>query len=57
VGTAGDGLHTMDRNKGTFERHSYDPAHPEKLSRPRKRKLMKALMNGQMITLLSLQKM
>ncbi|MDB4904369.1 MAG: hypothetical protein JWQ63_3650 [Mucilaginibacter sp.] len=34
VGTAGDGLHTMDRKKGSFERHSYDPAHPEKLSRP-----------------------
>ncbi|MEP6597251.1 MAG: two-component regulator propeller domain-containing protein, partial [Ginsengibacter sp.] len=34
VGTAGDGLHTMDRAKGTFERHTYDPAHPEKLSRP-----------------------
>ena len=34
IGTAGDGLHTMDREKGTFERHLYDPAHPEKLSRP-----------------------
>jgi ligand-binding sensor domain-containing protein/signal transduction histidine kinase len=34
VGTAGDGLHTMDRKKGSFERHQYDPAHPEKLSRP-----------------------
>jgi ligand-binding sensor domain-containing protein len=34
VGTAGDGLHTMDREKGTFERHHYDPAHPQKLSRP-----------------------
>jgi signal transduction histidine kinase/ligand-binding sensor domain-containing protein len=34
VGTAGDGLHTMDRAKGTFERHTYDPLHPEKLSRP-----------------------
>ncbi|MFI5132571.1 MAG: two-component regulator propeller domain-containing protein, partial [Chitinophagales bacterium] len=34
VGTAGDGLHTMDRGKGIFKRHLYDPAHPEKLSRP-----------------------
>ncbi len=34
VGTAGDGLHTMDREKGIFERHLYDPKHPEKLSRP-----------------------
>ena len=30
IGTAGDGLHTMDREKGMFERHTYDPAHPEK---------------------------
>ncbi|MEO6000170.1 MAG: two-component regulator propeller domain-containing protein [Chitinophagaceae bacterium] len=34
VGTAGDGLHTMDRAKGTFERHLYEPSHPERLSRP-----------------------
>lgn len=34
VGTAGDGLHTMDRTKGTFQRFAYDPTHPEKLSRP-----------------------
>ena len=34
VGTAGDGLHTMNRANGTFERHLYDPSHPEKLSRP-----------------------
>ncbi len=34
VGTAGDGLHTMDRTKGTFERHLYDRLHPDKLSRP-----------------------
>ncbi len=34
VGTAGDGLHTMNRETGTFERHNYDPAHPDKLSRP-----------------------
>ena len=34
VGTAGDGLHTMDRITGKFERHAFDPVHPEKLSRP-----------------------
>src|SRR5207237_1157100 len=34
VSTAGDGLHTMDREKGTFERHPYVPSHPEKLSGP-----------------------
>ena len=34
VGTKGDGLHIMNRKKGTFERLTYDPAHPEKLSRP-----------------------
>lgn len=34
VGTAGDGLHIMDRTKGTFERLLYDPANPGKLSRP-----------------------
>ncbi len=34
IGTAGDGLHTMDRAKGIFERHPYDPLRPEKLSRP-----------------------
>jgi ligand-binding sensor domain-containing protein len=34
VSTAGDGLHTMDREKGVFERHPYDPAHPDKLSGP-----------------------
>jgi len=34
VGTAGDGLHTMDREKGIFQRHPYNPAHPEELSRP-----------------------
>ena len=33
VGTAGDGLHTMDRATGTFERHTYDPLHLDKLSR------------------------
>src|SRR6202000_2644332 len=34
VGTAGDGLHTMNREKGIFERHLYDPSNREKLSRP-----------------------
>ena len=34
IGTGGDGLHTMDRERGTFARHTYDPANPEKLSRP-----------------------
>ena len=38
VGTAGDGLHTMNRTSGTFERHRYDAAHPEKLSRPAQKK-------------------
>ncbi len=34
VGTMGDGLHTMNRTNGTFERHTYEKAHPDKLSRP-----------------------
>jgi signal transduction histidine kinase/ligand-binding sensor domain-containing protein len=34
VSTAGDGLHTMDRKKGTFERLPFDPDHPKKLSGP-----------------------
>lgn len=34
VGTSGDGLHTMDRKTGKFERHLFDPANPAKLSRP-----------------------
>ena len=34
VGTAGDGLHIMDRSKGTFTHYYYDSTHPEKLSRP-----------------------
>ena len=34
VGTSGDGLHTMDRSTGRFERHTYDPAKPDKLARP-----------------------
>lgn len=34
VGTAGDGLHTMDREAGTFQRHTFNPAFPQQLSRP-----------------------
>jgi ligand-binding sensor domain-containing protein/class 3 adenylate cyclase len=34
VGTSGDGLHTMEREKGSFERYPYDPAKPNQLSRP-----------------------
>ncbi|AKD04052.1 sensor histidine kinase [Pontibacter korlensis] len=34
IGTHGDGLHRMNRQKGTFERLHYDAQHPEKLSRP-----------------------
>ena len=34
VGTAGDGLHTMDKAKGTFHHYPYDASHPDKLSRP-----------------------
>lgn len=34
VGTAGDGLHIMDRAKGTFTRYTHDANHPERLSRP-----------------------
>ena len=33
VGTWGEGLHTMNRQKGTFTRHQYNPLHPDKLSR------------------------
>ena len=33
VGTAGDGLHILDRSTGTFKRLQYDPAKPGKLSR------------------------
>jgi signal transduction histidine kinase/ligand-binding sensor domain-containing protein len=39
IGTAGDGLHIMNREKGTFKRYPYNPAHPDELSRP-------ALKNG-----------
>lgn len=34
VGTSGDGLHTLDRKTGLFERHRFDPAQPNKISRP-----------------------
>ncbi len=34
VGTAGDGLHIMDRARGTFKRFPYDPKKPVQLSRP-----------------------
>ncbi len=35
IGTAGDGLHTMDRRTGNFDRHLYNAAAPDELSRPR----------------------
>ena len=31
VGTSGEGLHKMDREKGTFERFLFDPKHPDQL--------------------------
>jgi ligand-binding sensor domain-containing protein len=34
IGTAGDGLHTMNRTTGEFQRHTYDPKDTNKLSRP-----------------------
>jgi ligand-binding sensor domain-containing protein/signal transduction histidine kinase len=34
IGTAGDGLHVMDRSTGTFTRYHYTPSGPGKLSRP-----------------------
>jgi signal transduction histidine kinase/ligand-binding sensor domain-containing protein len=34
IGTAGDGLHLMDREKGTFKRLTNDSKNPEKLSGP-----------------------
>lgn len=33
VGTSGDGLHTMNRERGIFERHSYNVKDPNGLSR------------------------
>jgi signal transduction histidine kinase/ligand-binding sensor domain-containing protein len=35
VGGAGNGLQSMDRDKGIFTHYYYDSLHPEKLSRPR----------------------
>jgi signal transduction histidine kinase/ligand-binding sensor domain-containing protein len=34
VGTAGDGLHLMDREKGTFKRLTSNPLNPDKISGP-----------------------
>jgi ligand-binding sensor domain-containing protein/signal transduction histidine kinase len=34
VGTGGDGLHTMNRATGKFERHTYSASNHSKLSRP-----------------------
>jgi signal transduction histidine kinase/ligand-binding sensor domain-containing protein len=34
IGTQGDGLQIMDQKTGSFERLTYSPNHPEKLSRP-----------------------
>jgi ligand-binding sensor domain-containing protein len=34
IGTSSDGLHTMDREKGIFQRYPYDPDNPYNLSRP-----------------------
>ena len=34
MGTDSGGLHLMNRQNGTFERLTYDPLHPEKLSSP-----------------------
>ncbi|MEP7321527.1 MAG: two-component regulator propeller domain-containing protein [Saprospiraceae bacterium] len=34
IGTAGDGLHIMDREKGIFHRCLHDPQNSQKLSRP-----------------------
>lgn len=34
VGTTGDGLHKMNRARGTFQRFHYNPAHTRDLSRP-----------------------
>ncbi len=37
VGTAGDGLHILDRENGTFQRLRYDPKNPNNPSRPPQR--------------------
>jgi len=34
IGTAGDGLHSMDKKTGVITRHRNDPENPGKLSRP-----------------------
>jgi signal transduction histidine kinase/ligand-binding sensor domain-containing protein len=34
IGTSNEGLHRMDREKGTFERFLYDPRQPAQLSAP-----------------------
>jgi len=34
IGTAGDGLHTMNREQGSFERYKFNAAYPNRLSRP-----------------------
>ena len=47
VGTKGDGLHTMDRKTGKFERHLYDPNKPDQLSRPPRKKVDFAFNNDQ----------
>ncbi len=39
VGTKGDGLHTMNREKGTFDRHRYNAADKNALSRPPPKKI------------------
>lgn len=47
VGTSGDGLHTMDRKTGKFERHLYNPRNPDQLSRPPRKKEEFAYNNDQ----------
>ena len=42
VGSSGNGLHIMDREKGTFTHYYYDSLHPENLSRPPVSKLVPA---------------
>jgi signal transduction histidine kinase/ligand-binding sensor domain-containing protein len=34
IGTSGEGLHRMNREKGTFERFLFDPKHPYRLGGP-----------------------
>ena len=47
IGTSGDGLHTMDRKTGKFERHLYNPDKPDQLSRPPLKKDTDAFNNDQ----------